>query len=1065
MTSSDGWPPAFQDVAAAFAEYLDRIESGEALSFSEFCATKAADLQVPLRRVFDDWKCIETVRGTDTPNSSTFADLLRAERRAQGIDEFSLDTNPEASEGPAWNDLIDRLGATRREEDRYLYKGEVARGGMGAIVKVWDQHLRRALAKKVLLSADERGTAARDATSEDRMVGRFLEEAQVSAQLEHPGIVPVHELGVDRLGKLYFTMQLVEGRDLRALFVDVASGAGGWSLTRALGVILRVCEATAYAHSKGVVHRDLKPSNIMVGRFGETYVMDWGLARVLRRDGESVGAGDSEPSGVGDGRDADRDGDQDADLGETSRVMTERQERGEALPDSPLNTMEGDVVGTPAYMSPEQARGEMDLVGPASDVYSVGAILYELLAGRMPYTSRLETPTPQDIWRRVLAGPPEPLARIDRDIPPPLVAICERSMAREPSRRYASMETMADDLRAYLENRVVRAYRTGPVAEFKSWVQRNRPFAVALAALVVVVLGAGSLYALAQRDAARSAARLAEERASGAAAELIAQAEASWPVHPDHAEAMADWIGRAEALVASLPDDLEQKLAHLRRSARPYSDEDARRDRRSHPDRIALDLARNMRKEFAQQLQDARSLEEAARQPDWMQHWAERVVDIRPLPEERTRGEELARLASLSSAEWWMQWVRQARAILPAEIEALDARIERLSGQVEKRRTWPFDDSEIQEQHDFLATLAGHALRLERDGGGLIDEVSRRRDRSLALVTESVDAHRELWRTAIASIADAEASPLYGGLVIGEQIGLLPLRQDPHTGLWEFQHVLSGEAPVFDRAGDLRVTPETGLVLVLVPGGEAVMGAQSDPAKPYYDPGASGSERPVQSPGVLDPFFLAKHELTQAQWTRLAGRNPSEFFAARDPMWSARVTRTHPVENVSWEESAARLALWSLVLPTEAQWEYAARAGTDTVRWWGDAIEAGVEAANFQDRAFERARDLGPATMPWDDGWAVHAPVDTKRPNAWGFHHMLGNVSEWCADWYGSYAESEFATDGTGLIEPEYWWNRSFRGGGFGESPHTLRVAQRYSLGPDKRYGTLGVRPARPLDR
>src|SRR5262249_42483401 len=150
------------------------------------------------------------------------------------------------------------------------------------------------------------------------VVARFLEEAQVTGQLDHPGIVPVHELGIDSQGRLYFTMKLVEGRDLRHVFELVFSGKEGWSVTRALGVLQKACEAVAYAHRKGVIHRDLKPANVMVGSFGEVYVMDWGLARVLgRKDAHDLHVADGAPG--------------EAEL-EPGRVRTERSDLIESSP-------------------------------------------------------------------------------------------------------------------------------------------------------------------------------------------------------------------------------------------------------------------------------------------------------------------------------------------------------------------------------------------------------------------------------------------------------------------------------------------------------------------------------------------------------------------------------------------------------------------------------------------------------------------------------------------------------------------------------------------------------------
>ncbi|MCB9898547.1 MAG: serine/threonine protein kinase [Planctomycetes bacterium] len=299
-----------------------------------------------------------------------------------------------------------------------------------------------------------------------QQVARFLEEALVTGQLDHPGIVPVHELGLDATGHVFFTMKLVRGEDLRAVLARVHRGEPDWTVPRALGLLLRACEAMAYAHDKHVIHRDLKPANIMVGRFGEVYVMDWGLARVL-------------------GRPDARDLRLRPDAATTASLHSERHEQ--ASEDSPLVTMDGDIVGTPAYMPPEQARGEIAGLSPASDVYALGAILYHLVSGRMPYVVEGGNNAPRRVLARVEEGPPKPLHEVAPGAPAELVAICERAMAREPGDRYASVVELAEDLRAYLEQRVVKAYETGAIAELRKWVVRNRPLAAAIGAVVVLL--------------------------------------------------------------------------------------------------------------------------------------------------------------------------------------------------------------------------------------------------------------------------------------------------------------------------------------------------------------------------------------------------------------------------------------------------------------------------------------------------------------------------------------------------------------------------------------------------
>jgi Protein kinase domain len=165
--------------------------------------------------------------------------------------------------------LLGRLSGRAPASGRYHLKGEVARGGMGAVLRVWDEDLRRHLAMKVLLGKGQAEPRGDTPPVDKRQLARFLEEAQVTGQLDHPGIVPVHELGLDAEGRVFFTMKLVKGRTLAEVFDELHRGEGDWTQARVLGLILKVCEAMSYAHAKGVIHRDLKPANVMVGRFGE----------------------------------------------------------------------------------------------------------------------------------------------------------------------------------------------------------------------------------------------------------------------------------------------------------------------------------------------------------------------------------------------------------------------------------------------------------------------------------------------------------------------------------------------------------------------------------------------------------------------------------------------------------------------------------------------------------------------------------------------------------------------------------------------------------------------------
>jgi eukaryotic-like serine/threonine-protein kinase len=463
----------------AFARYVERVRAGEAVDFDAVCRQQPG-LAVELRRLRDAW--LHGAGASPTSEASLSAricSLVGKDVYAHVAPDVALDAAREAA-----GDGESRIG-------RYRVRKEVARGGQGAILDVYDEDLRRHLAMKVVLGEGEQGADRAPVSSlAPRTLGRFLEEAQVTAQLDHPGIVPVHELGLDAEGRVYFTMRLVKGEDLSTIYAKTRRGEGGWSRTRALNVLVRVCEAMAYAHHKGVIHRDLKPANVMVGSFGEVYVMDWGLARVLER---------------AEGRDMRLD----------PRALASRAPSSELDGEDALCTMDGDVVGTPAYMPPEQALGEIERLSPRSDVYAVGAMLYTLLAGHEPYTRPGERRSILDILLAVQSEAPHPLHLEAPGAPPELLAICEKAMQRDPLRRYADMSGLAEDLRAYLEGRVVQAHESGAIAELRKWVSRNRPLAAAMAAGMVALI-AGLATTLVQKGRADRSAALAIEREQAA---------------------------------------------------------------------------------------------------------------------------------------------------------------------------------------------------------------------------------------------------------------------------------------------------------------------------------------------------------------------------------------------------------------------------------------------------------------------------------------------------------------------------------------------------------------------
>jgi len=902
------------------------------------------------------------------------------------------------------SDLFDRLRSRSARGGRYRLQEEIGRGGMGVVVRIWDEELRRHLAMKILRDrGDAAGPTASPAnrrslrgepsapTVDTETLVRFLEEAQITSQLRHPGIVPVHELGLDLEGRIYFTMHLVRGNTFREVIEWAMRGENGWTPTRALHVLVDVCDALGYAHSKGVIHRDMKPSNVMVGRYGETYVMDWGLARVLgKRDRHDVRVATDAPL--------------------LSSIQTDRRERSDEHGESPIITMDGAVVGTPAYMPPEQANGRIELIDRRADVYSVGAMLYHLLTGQPPYVGPGERTSPRTVLAMVKLGPPKRVHELAPATPAELEAICEKAMARDPARRYADLREFAEDLRAYLENRVVKAHARGALVELRKWVARNRATAAACAATLVVALAGAALVAV---EKARS-----NREISGKNEELRGKNEE---------------LARTNA-------DLDRAAQQLRRA------------------NVDLDRAIGVARE--EKLAAERHLSEVQRLSD-----LKRLRDLR---------EEAARL--------WPAWPDQADAMRAwiGRARELGARLDLHRGSLRELRRggtrspddaeqWRFDDGERQWWHD---TLAGLVRELELFTGGeprhgTIAEMERRLALAESTESASIDEHLDEWNAAIAAIA---RHPAYGGLVIREQMGLVPLGANPRSKLWEFWLVESGTRPVpEERSGRFVITPETGMVLVLLPGGTFRMGAEPPtperPAgSPNVDPNAVDGEHPVHDV-VLAPFFLSRYEMTQGQWVRQTGANPS-WFRAEGGAGLRNYPSTCPVENVTWEECARTLAQLGLALPTEAQWEYAARGGTRTIWWTGDDLEPVGRAANLADRTFVRADGPGSFGEEWGDTFAYVAPVGEFRPNPFGLHDVHGNVWEWCQDEFVHNAYFLRPRDGDGLVARairERTAVRVLRGGSWARTAALARSALRSHGAPDHRKNDVGVRPARTL--
>jgi eukaryotic-like serine/threonine-protein kinase len=313
---------------------------------------------------------------------------------------------------------------------RYRLLERVARGGMGVVYAAEDEKLERRVALKVLDLPGSSGDLA----------NRLIREARVLARLEHPGIVPVHDVGTLADGRVFYTMKFVEGLPLDKFIESVES------LQDRLRIFLRICDAVAFAHARGVLHRDLKPANIMVGSFGEVLVMDWGLAKILR--------GDFPPTPA----DADPDAtvfEKPEPVAQDNKVDAPRTTRSSVI------TGHGTVMGTPGYMSPEQARGEIALLDARSDIFSLGALLRFVLTQH-----RLSGLT----------------ARLDRS----LEAICSKAAADRREARYSNVQDLGLEISRYLDGLAVQAHRESVFEKVRRFYRRYRFFILLILAYLVM---------------------------------------------------------------------------------------------------------------------------------------------------------------------------------------------------------------------------------------------------------------------------------------------------------------------------------------------------------------------------------------------------------------------------------------------------------------------------------------------------------------------------------------------------------------------------------------------------
>ncbi len=402
-----------------------------------------------------------------------------------------------------------------RAEDRYRLLDNFAHGGLGNIWRAKDSIIHREIAFKELLPK---------ALKNPRIVERFLEEAQITGQLEHPGIVPIYDVGYQENGTPFYAMKLLKGGNMEeaieALHILLrGSTERQLAFTRLLRQFIAVCQAVGFAHDKGVLHRDLKPLNVMIGEFGETLVLDWGLAKVVDVLGEQEIATDSHGQLDNANRSADDHTVAESTTSETNVAATKDGATGAAVSNTGAThasatsaggtqtgrtepgtffrrqvttdartagsqTMMGQIMGTPAYMPPEQARGLINELDARTDIYSLGGILYKLLTNQPP----VPRGKAQDVLVKVVSGQITSPREIDPTIPPPLEAICRKAMALLQADRYAKSLDLAADVEAWLADEPVSVFPDPWHERFRRWRKRHRTLVFSSSVAVIVIV-------------------------------------------------------------------------------------------------------------------------------------------------------------------------------------------------------------------------------------------------------------------------------------------------------------------------------------------------------------------------------------------------------------------------------------------------------------------------------------------------------------------------------------------------------------------------------------------------
>lgn len=972
-------------VEAFLDEFLEDLRAGRPRAVEHYIA-RAPEHAAAIRAEYEPLMANaaefkrSTVAGTGRATEHEGPTSTRAESgRSAGTFFEQFSTGLSAGGGAA----LGREAAIPQRIAHYVIEDEVGRGGMGVVYRAKDERLGRLVALKVL------NVPVRHDTYE--LLLRFRREAEIASRLDHPNICTVHDAGMDS-GLSWIAMRWVDGIplsralaqaralaasggtssiDLSVTSADLseATGTGTRSDSRARALVLetivlveKVARALHEAHEAGVVHRDVKPANIMVTRSREPVVLDFGVARL--EEGDELGL-----------------------------------------------TREGDRVGTPAYMSPEQINGEPQSVDRRTDVWGLGVLLHELVTLKQPFAGA----TRDALASAILHAEPEDPRRLNRAVSGELATVILTAIEKSPDRRYRTAFELAEDLRRIREHEPIHARPVPLRVRLVRWAQRRPGPATAIGAGFLLVVGAIITQQIFLNAATEHTRLLTRTN------HLLEEQRGTLRVQKERIEELAD-------------------TRDLRRLT-----ERSTRGWRALPASLAGEGGMTL------WLADAARL------------IARREGHVRTLEEllQQDGGPQTAPLSGVSA-------VGSADALAAAlRVRARElVQLARSHAPTDGVRAWRIEA--IIAHLEDLEKLEAGALPRVRETAGFAERVERETFRDAA----------ELWRKAAER---ARVQPRYAGLgALRPQLGLIPLGPDPVTGLEEFAHLQTGIVPARDAVnGKLLLDKESAIILVLLGHSEFVMGAERAERAGMceganIDPAAEPREAPAHVVR-LDPYFIAKYELTQAQWERATRTTPSFYKAGMVVRTGVAPTPLHPVESVTALEADHVLALLGLALPTEAQWENAARGRSDSKvadPWWCGTREALAAAANLADLTLQENGGPPEANYEdWHDGYVVHAPIFGRLPNGFGLHDMLGNVAELCADHVAEYTITPSAGHGLRTASDDDVAlgranrdNRVLRGGGFLSSALRARTTRRDFQPANKRESFCGLRPVRAFD-